>query len=219
MLDLKGAKMRRKLLPLLILLAGCAANPADNLPAAQVSSSSPSPSAPAGGSATPDAPAVSLPLDGKAGLVGFVGSKVTGKHEGSFKDYAGTIKLVDNNPEKSSVEVEIQIKSLVTDDPDLTEHLQSEDFFEMGKFPTAKFVSSSITKKDQTYQVTGSLTMHGVTKTIAFPAKIEASKDQVQVKAEFVIDRFDFDMKYKGKADNLIRKEVVIQLDLKAKKS
>ena len=66
------------------------------------------------------------------------------------------------------------------------------------------------------YSVTGTLDLHGVTKNISFPATIEVSDDGVRAQAEFVIKRFDFGIVYPGKADDLIRDEVVIRLDLQA---
>jgi polyisoprenoid-binding protein YceI len=64
--------------------------------------------------------------------------------------------------------------------------------------------------------VTGNLDLHGVTKSISFPADIQVSNDEVTVKAEFAINRRDFGINYRGQANDLIRDNVVIKLDLKA---
>ena len=64
--------------------------------------------------------------------------------------------------------------------------------------------------------VTGNLTLHGVTKQISFPATIQVSDDAVEVAADFFINRYDFDIKYPGKANDLIRKEVVLKLKVRA---
>lgn len=66
------------------------------------------------------------------------------------------------------------------------------------------------------YDVTGNLTLHGETKSITFPADIQISDDQVKVAAEFFIKRFDFGIQYPGRANDLIRDEVVIRLDITA---
>ena len=58
--------------------------------------------------------------------------------------------------------------------------------------------------------------LHGVTKSITFPATIEVGPEQVMARAEFAIKRFDFNIEYKGKADDLIRDDVVIKFDLVA---
>jgi polyisoprenoid-binding protein YceI len=64
--------------------------------------------------------------------------------------------------------------------------------------------------------VSGNLTLHGVTKQISFPAQIQVSDQAVEVDAQFVLNRFDFEIKYPGKANDLIRKEVVMQFKIKA---
>ena len=64
--------------------------------------------------------------------------------------------------------------------------------------------------------VTGNLTLHGVTKQISFPAKIQVTDDAVEIAADFFINRFDFDIKYPGKANDLIRKEVVLKVKVRA---
>ena len=64
--------------------------------------------------------------------------------------------------------------------------------------------------------MTGNLTLHGVTKSISFNPEVSITDSEVTLKAEFDIMRFDFGIVYKGQADNLIRDEVVIKLDVKA---
>lgn len=174
----------------------------------------------AGAKAAP-ANAVTYSFDNTSSKVGFVGAKVTGKHEGGFGTFKGTTKIADNMPENGSVTVEIDTGSVTSDSEKLTGHLKSPDFFDTEKFPKAKFESTSVKKggeKDATHTITGNLTLHGVTKSITFPAKISASADAVTVNAEFGINRKDFNINYPGKADDLIKDEVLIKLDIKAKK-
>ena len=64
--------------------------------------------------------------------------------------------------------------------------------------------------------MTGNLDLHGVTKSISFPADIQISDNEVAVKAEFAINRKDFNINYPGRPNDLIRDNVVIKLDLKA---
>ncbi len=149
--------------------------------------------------------------------IGFVGSKVTGSHEGGFESFAGSIWLVDGDPESSSFEVEIDTTSLWADDERLTGHLKSADFFEVETYPTAAFTSSSIESGEEGgYTVTGNLELHGVTKQISFPAQIEVGDGEILASAEFAIKRFDFDIVYPGKAEDLIRDDVLVKLDLVA---
>jgi len=146
----------------------------------------------------------------------FVGSKITGRHDGGFNAFEGAIVLVNGDPTASRVEVLIDATSLWADNDRLTGHLKSPDFFDVESFPTARFESTSITATPGGYEVTGELELHGITKQITFPATIEVQGDRVTASAEFFVKRFDFGIVYPGKPDDLIRDEVVIRLDLTA---
>lgn len=154
--------------------------------------------------------------------VEFTGSKVTGKHEGGFKQFKGLIDLVGDKAESSKVLVEIEMASVFTDTDALTKHLQTGDFFEVAKFPKASFTSTKIepdaAKGAGNYNVTGELELRGTKRSVTFPATINITADDVTVKAEFSINRKDFGIVYAGKADDLIRDDVVIKLDLKTPK-
>jgi polyisoprenoid-binding protein YceI len=148
----------------------------------------------------------------------FIGSKVTGKHVGGFKEFTGTIDLVGEKALESSVSVDIVMGSVFTDADGLTDHLKTVDFFEAEKFPRSTFRSTKIvadtSKGEGNYMVTGDLTLRGVTKSITFPATIKVAEKDVAVNAEFVINRKDFGILYPGQADNLINDDVVLRLDL-----
>ncbi len=106
-----------------------------------------------------------------------------------------------------------------TDNPKLTGHLQSADFFDVAKFPTARFTSTSIAQgKDGTTTVTGDLTMHGVTQRISFPAQVTQSGDLATATAAFGINRKDFGLVYPGMPDDLIKDEVLLKLDVQARR-
>ncbi|MEP6819009.1 MAG: YceI family protein [bacterium] len=150
--------------------------------------------------------------------VEFVAAKVTRSHNGSFKQFGGKIELVPNNITNSRVTIDIDTSSVVTDEDQLTGHLKTADFFDVAKFPKGTFVSTKIepgTNAADTYNITGNFDLHGVKKSITFPATIKVTPDSVAVDAEFAINRKDFGLVYAGKADDLIRDGVVIKLNLK----
>ena len=89
----------------------------------------------------------------------------------------------------------------------------------VGKYPTATFTTIDIKSSDLQKTVTGNLDLHGVTKSITFPADIQVAGNAVMVKAEFAINRKDFNINYAGKADDLIRDNVILKLDIKAASS
>lgn len=143
--------------------------------------------------------------------IGFVGSKVTGSHEGGFKGFDGKIAVADGKIVAPSA-ITIQMDSIWSDSNRLTGHLKNADFFDVENIPTSVF---AVTSFDGSI-MTGNLTLHGVTKSISFSPEVTITDSEVSLKAEFDIKRFDWDIVYKGQADNLIRDEVVIKLDVMA---
>jgi polyisoprenoid-binding protein YceI len=152
--------------------------------------------------------------------VEFIGAKVTGHHNGSFKKFSGNIDYA-GQIEKSRVLLTIDTSSLETDTPDLTKHLKTADFFDVAKYPEAKFESTAIKpggEKGASHTVTGNLTLHGVTRSVTFPATITVSPGSINVESSFAINRKDFAINYPGKTDDLIRDDVALTLHVKATK-
>ncbi|HSI89378.1 MAG TPA: YceI family protein [Pyrinomonadaceae bacterium] len=169
----------------------------------------------------PTARGEALKLTPENSKVSFVGSKVTGKHDGGFNDFVGMIDLVNERPEESSVRVEIDMKSVWTDNPTVTEHLQTADFFDVEKFPFAVFSSTAIKpgSDDGLYDVTGDLDLHGVRRSVTFPARIAVTPEAVTVDADFSINRREFGIDYAGPTNDLIRDGVAIKLNLNSSRS
>jgi len=154
--------------------------------------------------------------------IDFIGSKVTGSHNGSFEKFNGEIHYTNNDPAQSHVQITIDTTSVKTDDPKLTEHLKTPDFFDVAKFPEAKFQSTAIKAggdKGATPTITGNLTLHGVTKSITFPATMAVTADTATVDANFAINRKDFGINFAGATDNLIRDDVVMKLTIRGNKA
>lgn len=147
--------------------------------------------------------------------IGFVGSKVTGSHVGGFTNFTGALLVADGKL-VGSPEFKIDMNSTWSDNDRLTGHLKNADFFDVPNHPTTTFTVTAIEPGATNHTVTGNLNLRGVTKSIAFPAAIQVGAEAVTVKAEFAINRKDFNIVYTGRADDLIRDNVVIQLDLKA---
>jgi polyisoprenoid-binding protein YceI len=123
---------------------------------------------------------------------------------GKFTDIDGTVTFDETHPEKSALDVTIKIASLVTGLPKFDDHLKSDDFFDVKKFPTAKFVSTKVkvTGKNKA-KVEGDLTMHGVTKPVTLNVKFNKaganplSKLQtIGFSATAVITRSEFGLDY-----------------------
>jgi polyisoprenoid-binding protein YceI len=86
---------------------------------------------------------------------------------GRFKSFSGEIEIDETNPANSKVNVTIDVASIDTGAEGRDAHLKSADFFDVEKYPTVTFASKSVEATgDETYVVTGDLTVHGVTKQI-----------------------------------------------------
>ena len=94
------------------------------------------------------------------------------KVDGRFRDFDGQIWLDRANPANSKVEVTIQAASIDTSYENRDKHLRSADFFDVEKFPVITFKSTKVTPRGKDlYDVTGDLTLHGVTKTMTVPVR------------------------------------------------
>jgi polyisoprenoid-binding protein YceI len=147
--------------------------------------------------------------------IGFIGSKVTGSHTGGFTNFAGTLRVADGRV-VGNPDIRIALRSLWSDNERLTGHLKSPDFFDVEQYPVAAFTVTGIDERGTGQTVTGNLDLHGVKRSLNFPAKIQVTDDVLTVTAEFAINRKDFNINYPGRPDDLIRDNVVIKLDLRA---
>jgi polyisoprenoid-binding protein YceI len=91
---------------------------------------------------------------------------------GSFKDWTGTFSFDAAKPEDSKISIDVKTASVFTNHAERDKHISSKDFLDVASFPDAKFVSTSVktTGKNAdgkvTADVTGDLTLHGVTKPV-----------------------------------------------------
>jgi polyisoprenoid-binding protein YceI len=104
--------------------------------------------------------------------VGFTVRHIFSKVPGSFSKFSGTIVVDQANPAANSVDATIEIGSVNTASEKRDGHLQTPDFFDAAKFPAITFKSKSWAKTgEDTYDVTGDLTIRGVTKSVVLKVK------------------------------------------------
>jgi polyisoprenoid-binding protein YceI len=148
--------------------------------------------------------------------IGFIGAKITQDHPGVFTEFDGRIDYARTQP--ASINFTIKPGSADTKIDKLNAHLKTADFFDVAKYPEATFVSNSVRPLQGdpagTHEVCGTLTLHGVAKDICFPAKVDVTPEGVHTTADFKINRHDWGVSYKGAADDLVKDDVAIQLDL-----
>ena len=115
----------------------------------------------------------SYQFDQAGSTIAFEVHHFIGNATGKFNRFSGTIDLDRDHPERSSVSVHIDVKSIDTGIRKRDEHLRSAEFFNVEKFPEITFKSRSVKQTGrQSADVTGDLTMHGVTQPIGLHVKL-----------------------------------------------
>ncbi len=153
-------------------------------------------------------------------MIGFIGYKITGKKQGGWEEYNGTVVVTDGNIETTQINITFTMNSLFSSAKMLTTTLLNDVWFNVEKFPEATFTSTSVKKaEDGKFLVSGDLTMRGVKKAIAFPATIAIDGDTLTTQAEFKVLRSYWEMTDTGLADDLIKDDVVIRFDVTAPKA
>lgn len=172
---------------------------------------------------SPGTPDEIFKIDTARSTMTWIGFKVTGRHNGLFKIREGEINL-HNGKAHSGITV-LDMTAMRADDKKideagnkkLTKHLRSADFFDVEKNPTATFEITTVVPygstakqqapepvfnagelrvKNPTHKVTGNLTIKGITKGISFPARITLEDSLLKIKANFNIDRTDWNLTY-----------------------
>jgi len=157
-------------------------------------------------------------VDKESSKISALGAKVSATHPIDFPDFSGTLTMGKAGP--TAVGFEVTMETLVADHPKLTTHLKDADFFDVPNHPKSTFKSSAVTAgsdvEGATHTVEGDLTIRGKTKRITFPATFTNGDGSAEAKAEFAIDRRDFDVVYPGRKDDLVQDKVVLNIALKA---
>jgi polyisoprenoid-binding protein YceI len=144
---------------------------------------------------------------------------------GTFRGISGTITYDPADVVKSGVEASIDVASVDTGVAARDTHLKSADFFDVAKFPTMTFKSTSVKKAGDHYDVMGDLTLHGVTKPVVLkleePGKSQIGMDGKSVHRGFTatttINRTDFGLSWNGSlksGDAMLGNDVRIELDI-----
>lgn len=169
---------------------------------------------------TPEAAGTAWAVDPAKSKLEALGAKITATHPIVFKDYSGQV-TVDGDT-VTGVSFTVQMATLEADHPKLTDHLKTEDFFDVASFPTAEFKSAAVKAGSETegmtHTVSGDFTIRGQTKRITFPVKIEINGDDVHASTEFALNRQDFGVAYPGRPDDLVQDKVVLTVDFHAAK-
>ncbi len=122
---------------------------------------------------------------------------------GAFKTVKGTINYDASNPAASSIDLTIDASSVDSRNGNRDEHILSPDFLNAKQFPAITFKSESVTANGSDLDITGTLTLHGVSKEITVTAvktgegvHPRSKKPLIGFHSEFTVKRTDFDMNF-----------------------
>jgi polyisoprenoid-binding protein YceI len=148
------------------------------------------------------------------------------KVRGRFADFDAEIRAVPEAPEESSVRFTIRTASVDTDLPDRDQHLRSADFFDADKYPEITFVSSRIRSAgDDQYDVTGLLTLRGVSREMTLPVSFLGfvsdpwGNEKAGFETQVVLNRKDFGMVWNAALDSggvVLGDKVTVSIALEA---
>ena len=169
-------------------------------------------------------------LDPAHTRIGFVArhAMVT-KVRGSFNEFEGTATLDGANPASSSAQVTISTASIDTRNAQRDGHLRSNDFLSMDEYPQITFVSTGARQVgDSTFELTGDLTIKGVTNPITIPFSFEgAAKDpygnlRVGFEGAVTINRKDYGITWNAALEGggvLVSDKVTLEFEVSAIKT
>jgi polyisoprenoid-binding protein YceI len=162
------------------------------------------------------AKAVAYKVEAAKSDVKWHAKKVTGEHMGNIKLKEGQILVTGNKPTGGTFVIDMNsiTCSDITDkeyNGKLIGHLKNDDFFSVDKFPTSTFKITSLTPVKNAaagkpnYTVKGDLTIKGITNPIEFPATITVKNGAASAKADVVVNRAKYDIRYGSNSffDNL----------------
>lgn len=116
---------------------------------------------------------------------------------------SGTLAIDPARPTAASIQIDIPLSGLTVTSPGFARHLATADLFDTAKFPTARFVSRSVTVNGTQATITGDLTLRGVTKPLTLNARLHGAganplnkKQTVGFSASGTLKRSDYNLGY-----------------------
>ena len=144
---------------------------------------------------------------------------------GEFKEFSGTLAIAGDLSE-AEIRGTVKAGSVDTNEPQRDAHLRSPDFFDAETYPELSFESTAIEAlDDDSFRITGELTMHGVTNEIVLHATVEGTdtdpygNERVGLEVTGELSRGDFGMKFNqalGSGNMLVADRVKLALDISA---
>ena len=169
-------------------------------------------------------------VDTQKSVLNWNGKKVTGEHSGTIKLSDGMM-MVDGGKLTGGT-FTFDMNTIVN--TDLTDagynakfitHMKSDEFFSTKKFPTSTFKVTKVTPKGgDVYDITGNMTIKGITNAVTFPATVKMTDNAITANGKAVLDRTKYDIRYGSKSffenigDKAIYDDFTVEMKLVAAK-
>ena len=147
------------------------------------------------------------------------------KVRGHFDQFEGTAHVDTATPSNSSVTVTIEAASVTTGNEQRDGHLKTPDFFDIANYPQITFVSTNVERDGAEWDITGDLTINGVTKSVTIPfeetgsAKDPFGNTRVGFEGEVTIDRTEWTLSFNAALETggvLVSEKVKLEFDVSA---
>jgi len=167
-------------------------------------------------------------LDPTHTRIGFVArhAMVT-KVRGAFNEFVGTARIDGADLARSSVRVDIEVASIDTRNTDRDAHLRSGDFLAAERYPRMSFVSTDVRHTGDGVEISGELTIKGVTRRVSIPFTFEGQatdpfgNTRVGFEGSTTIQRKDFGLTWNAPLETggvLVGDKVTLEFDVSAVK-
>jgi polyisoprenoid-binding protein YceI len=179
-----------------------------------------------GGLGTTAAAKETYKFDASGSTIGFSVHQFLGTTHGKFANFSGRIEVDREHPENSSVNAQIEVRTIDTRIKKRDDHLRSAEFFNVEKFPRITFKSRSVKRTGpQSGDILGDLTMHGVTKPITLHVNLltpmnETARTRWSVTTD-PLTRREFNLMFAPAAESVsgISQTVAINIEIEAKRA
>lgn len=172
-------------------------------------------------------------IDPQSSSINWTASKVGGQHNGTLAISGGNINLQDGAIQGGTINLDMNAIAVLDLEGEqrakLENHLRTGDFFEADKHPAGAFEIVSVApvagNPEVTHQITGNLTLKGVSKSVTIPANVVIAGDMISaITPSFTINRTEWGINYRsgilGTAkDKIIADEIGLVINLRAKKA
>jgi len=147
------------------------------------------------------------------------------KVRGQFDEFEGSAHVDTVTPANSSVTVTIQAASVTTGNEQRDGHLKTPDFFDIATYPQITFVSTNVERDGAEWDITGDLTINGVTKSVTIPfeetgsAKDPFGNTRVGFEGDVTIDRTEWNLSFNPALETggvLVSEKVKLEFDVSA---